>query len=148
MPAHYVLLLLVAFVGAADEPKGRPARTDLEKLQGYWKATNAARADPEAANKKIKELRLVFTEKTVSFEWVGQATYEAKYRLDPAKKPKTIDITFITGPDEGKTWHGIYELEGRTLKVCYSRGDTKRPTQLAAKPQAGRYLLTLQRTKP
>ena len=148
MRAHCLLFLLVTFIVAADEPKGNSAKKDMDKLQGYWRVSNVAQVGTLGPDKDVRNLRLVFTEKILSFEWVGKATYDAKYRLDPTKKPKTIDITFITGPDEGKTFRGIYELEGKTLKLCYSRSESKRPTKLSSKPEAECLLLVLKQTKP
>ena len=53
-----------------------------------------------------------------------------------SKKPKTIDYDVIDGPTKGKKQLGIYELEGDTVKFCFAKPDSERPTDF--KPGEGR----------
>ena len=64
------------------------------------------------------------------------------YVIEPAKSPKTIDITMKEG-DKG-TAHGIYELKGDTLKICVARPNTERPTEFTEK---GTVFITFKRKK-
>jgi hypothetical protein len=40
-----------------------------------------------------------------------------------------MDIVGTEGPNKGKTFPAIYELEGDTLRICYALEGTKRPTE-------------------
>jgi len=53
-------------------------------------------------------------------------------KVDSKAKPKTMDIVGTEGPNKGKTFPAIYELEGETLKICYALEGTKRPTEFKA----------------
>jgi uncharacterized protein (TIGR03067 family) len=43
---------------------------------------------------------------------------EYSFKLDPSKKPKTIDLTLLDGQLNEKVWRGIYELKGDELTGC------------------------------
>ena len=51
--------------------------------------------------------------------------------------PKTIEFTFLDGALKGKKRHGIYELSGDTLKLCYGPSDKPRPTAFASPAGSG-----------
>ena len=53
-------------------------------------------------------------------------------KLDPAKKPREMDITYDDGPNKGKTHHAIYALEGDTLTICrHQQPGRERPNSRA-----------------
>ncbi len=59
----------------------------------------------------------------------------AQFELDPTQKPKRIDQTV-----DGKTYLGIYDLEGGTLRICWRRTpascrQTGSSRRIRAKPQ-------------
>jgi uncharacterized protein (TIGR03067 family) len=39
-------------------------------------------------------------------------------KLDPAKKPRAMDVAGTKGPNKDKTIRAIYELTDTTLRVC------------------------------
>jgi uncharacterized protein (TIGR03067 family) len=49
------------------------------------------------------------------------------FTLDPKVSPKTIDFTPGDGPYKGKTFRGIYQLEGDELKACFAFPGKERP---------------------
>jgi uncharacterized protein (TIGR03067 family) len=68
-----------------------------------------------------------------------------RFRLDPSRKPKTIDLT---DPDDARKQAvlGLYELDGDTLRLCFpSRPGRERPKALEAKERTDTYLLTFKR---
>ena len=82
---------------------------------------------------------------TVSEE--NNASFSGTFKVDPTKKPKTIDVTFTDGPEKGKIALGIYELEGDTYKVITDPAGKSRPAEFAIKPGSGYVLQVLKREK-
>ena len=42
--------------------------------------------------------------------------YQGTYTIDPSAKPATIDFRNTAGEMKGKTWLGIYGMEGDVLR--------------------------------
>jgi uncharacterized protein (TIGR03067 family) len=53
------------------------------------------------------------------------------------KLPGTIDLRPTTGEFQGQTLHGIYDLEGDTLMICFAEPGRERPTLLHSTPGSG-----------
>ncbi len=75
------------------------------------------------------------------------AVYEGKFEFDATKTPKTFDLIFMNGPEQGNRSLGIYELDGDTWKICLTITGTKRPPSFSTKPGSGLALETLKRGK-
>ena len=104
---------------------GRDAADDAKAIQGTWGLTPATfeglTLDEEAraeARKAIKNGRFTFREGKLTITDLHGPRPPQKdgdesedFRLDPAKKPKQIDL--------GENMRGIYELNGDTLKLCF-----------------------------
>jgi uncharacterized protein (TIGR03067 family) len=68
-------------------------------------------------------------------------------KIDTSKKPKTMDIIGAEGPNKGKTFLAIYELNGDTLRVCYNLGGKERPAEFKTTKDSLVFLATYQRAK-
>ena len=134
-------LLLAALPPArGDDP------TDRDALQGTWLAVSAelgGKPVPEAVRKAI---RLTLKDDTYTVT-VGNNPDRGTVRLDPAAKPKALDITGAEGPNKGKKIPAIYELHGDTLKICYDLGGRGRPTEFKAPAGTQLFLVTYERAK-
>jgi uncharacterized protein (TIGR03067 family) len=135
-----VLALLLAV--PAGVRGGDDAKTEAEKFQGKWKPTKIEGRNPL----KLDGLLVTVTGDKLTLRGATEKPLQFTLKLDPAAKPKAIDITFELG-----TLLGVYELDGDTLKVCYSELQEsekgKRPTELTAPADSNRYLWVLKREK-
>jgi uncharacterized protein (TIGR03067 family) len=136
-------VLAVLLVGAADT--SNDAQKELEKLQGTW-----IMAALEVDGQQVPEEKLQGTKLTIKGDkyivTVKDKSHEVVITLDPAKKPKTIDMVFADGPNKDKVHRGIYELEKDTFKLCRAREpDGERPTEFATQPNTGVFMVTWQR---
>ena len=71
---------------------------------------------------------------------------EGKFKADATRTPNRIDVEVTSGEDKGKKWHGVYELEGDTLRAVVGPADKERPKGLA-NPAPGTRGFTLKRQK-
>ena len=123
-------------------------KKDAERLQGYWNVTSVEREGAPLKGKEGKLHQVIFTDKKMTVKPNQRESYDANYTLKPDQKPKAIDITYITGPDESKTFRGIYVLDGDNLKICLSAPGEDRPVELTTQKGSARTIWILKRGKP
>jgi uncharacterized protein (TIGR03067 family) len=130
---------------AADAPK-----KDKEGLQGTWKVVSVEKGgkDQEVG----KGFVMVFDKDTFAVKRGDDVIVKGTFKVDPAKKPKAIDMTITEAKKEeykDKEVHGIYELEKDSLKWCMAEpGENDRPTEFATKEGTQRLLVTFNKEKP
>src|SRR5262249_6605383 len=69
----------------------------------------------------LKSIKVRFEGAKVTLEILGEMK-DGTVKVDPTKKPPTIDLTV-----DGKTALGIYELDKGTLKMCTAEPGEPRP---------------------
>ena len=126
------------FVRADDKAK--------DALTGSWKAIAAERSGKPAPDLKGHVLTFAGNGFAVRSK-EGKLLYEGNYQIDVSKNPATIDFVHTKGEADGKTWLGLYQLAGDTLKICDNAGDVAkpRPTALVTKEGSGLDMLTFQK---
>ena len=65
------------------------------------------------------------------------------------KKSATIDFRNTAGEMKGKTWLGIYELDGDTLRICDNADDVAggRPAAFVSSAGSDQVLISFKRVK-
>ncbi len=116
-------------------------------FEGTWLPLSAEFAGEKWHDKVLKTIKMVLKDENYTVT-VGEAIDEGTWKIDPSKSPKTMDIKGTKGPNEGKTFLTIYELDKDTLRVCYDLGGKERPTEFKSKPNTQLYLVTYKRSKP
>jgi len=147
-------VLVMTAVATADPPAVTPPATDLEKLQGYWKPleiqSEGKAMMPTELMKQVtvvvdkSEYHLYFKEKELDKEGkpIIFRLALANITLDEKASPKTITFEFADGQLKGQKRHGIYELAGNQLKLCYGPVDKPRPTKFESPASSGYFLET------
>jgi uncharacterized protein (TIGR03067 family) len=131
--ALMVLTACCLVVGAATLMADDTAKKDLDALQGTWKVESLTHAGNEAPADDLKQISMVVKDDKYTISASGKELETGTIKLDPSKKPKTIEFDIATGNDKGKTQLGIYELKDDTFKFCMARaGQKERPTELAS----------------
>jgi uncharacterized protein (TIGR03067 family) len=123
------------------------AAKDQEQLQGAWKFLTVENEGTRMAAEHIRNITLSVAGDKLSLKQ-GQVTSPAVFKLDLAARPKRIDLTFTDGPDKGKKYQGIYEMDGDICRICLALADKGRPTEFVSKPESGHTLEVLEREKP
>jgi uncharacterized protein (TIGR03067 family) len=137
-------LVVLALVGAGT---AQDAKKEMAQLDGEW-AMVSGEIDGQAMPEEMRKTATrVVKDGETTVTVGGQLFMKAKFAIDPAKKPKTIDYTMTGGPTQGKTQLGIYELDGDTVKFCFSGPGKDRPTDFTTKEGSGRTLSVWKRVK-
>jgi uncharacterized protein (TIGR03067 family) len=133
---YQLILAVLAFTVAPD---------DRDQMQGVWLVESLQEDGRAAPDEKavtevvIKENQFIVKYATLQHEAINN------FRLDGSKEPKGLDI--IT-PELGRPLLGIYQLEGDTLRICWSSTPGgQRPDAFATKVDSGRRLAVLKRKK-
>jgi uncharacterized protein (TIGR03067 family) len=129
--------LLVAQRGAGNETA----------IEGTWELVSVERDGKEMKVHKDTKL-IVEGDKFVIM--VGDKTVAGgTSKFDPSKKPNAVDSTYTEGPDKGKSFKGIYQLDGDMVKFCRASGpDKERPTEFKTTQEGGGFLAVYKRVKP
>ncbi len=135
-------LLSLAFAPAPLPKPAVPSKDDLKEMAGTWEIVERTSSGRPLKSKlstmAIAGERLTFYRATgtVATQWV--------LTLDASKSPRWFDRR-----RDGKSnamAHGVYELKGDKLTMCYVRGGADRPTDLdGSKP--GRWKEVYKRLK-
>jgi uncharacterized protein (TIGR03067 family) len=134
MKRYTWLVLVVGFLIAADDPKD-----ELKKLEGSWTMVSGEKDGKPLAEQTIKTAKLVIKGDQHDVK-VGDDVFKGTHKVDPSKKPKTIDATDTEGAFKGKTVLGIYDLEGDNFKVCFAEPGKERPKEFSTKSGTGHIL--------
>ncbi len=143
--AMFWLILGTWLAPAFAQPDGEAQK----KLQGTWTATKAER-DGKTADDVVGH-RLSFTGNRFQIQSKdGKPLYAGTVRMTPSTKPAAIDFDHTEGAVKGKTWKGIYALDGDTLTICDNAPNLNkgRPAAFEAKSGSGYVLITFNRAKP
>lgn len=139
-------LLPVLLLLAAEPPKD-DVKKDLDLLQGEWKMVSGESDGQKLSDNIIETGRRIMKGDETTVEINGNLLMKAKITLDPSKKPKAIDYKITEGRNADKKVLGIYELDGDTVKFCFSSPDAERPTDFTAKQGSKRVLSVWKRAK-
>src|SRR5260221_4964176 len=119
---------------------------DAKAVQGTWKPVKAELAGQPMADAVMKSISLKLDHGKYEV-FVGDAPDRGTYTLDSTTKPKSMTITGTEGPNNGKTFPAIYEVQADTLRICYDLSGAKRPTEFKTMAGTKLYLVTYIRKK-
>jgi uncharacterized protein (TIGR03067 family) len=137
----FTLLLLFALAAGSGGAK------DGDTIQGTWLPETAELAGKMFPDEVRKTIKLVVKGNKYTVT-VGEKVDKGTIKLNPAAKPKALDITGTDGPNKGRTILAIYERNGDTLRICYDLGGKNRPTEFKTKEGTKLFLVTYKREKP
>ncbi len=123
--------LAISSASAADDAA---TKTDAAKLQGAWSMVSSSADGQEVPKEMLADSKRICKGDETTVTVGGQLIMKAKFSLEAAKQPKTIDYDVIGGPTKGKKHLGIYELNGDTVKFCFGAPGAERPTDFTSKP--------------
>jgi uncharacterized protein (TIGR03067 family) len=134
-------LLMVA------DAKDDATKKDLEKFQGNWSLISAERDGKKMPSEEAKKIRLTIQGSEFILRKDAVVISEGSFTLDPTGQPKEVDETITTGPNKGKTFLAIYEIDDQHHTVCFDLSGKKRPRQFSSPPGRGHLLQVWKRDK-
>ncbi len=150
MRALIVAIVLPCFLvmAQAGEEKGKNGdKKDSERFQGTWKVVSWEIGGNTLPEEGLEGIRFVFKKDKYEFQ-AGDNSEDGTFKLDPAAKPRKIDLAIKSGNDEGKMQLGLYEFDKDRLKICFAMaGADERPNEFAAKEEPRSMVLILERIK-
>ena len=122
------------------------ARSQADDLKGVWKPVEAELGGVKLPDAVLAPLRLELGGGKYVLKG-AESPDRGTVTVDASKKPRTMDVTGTDGPNKGKTFPSIYELEGDSLRICYDLSGQKRPTEFKTTKGTKLYLVTYTRDK-
>jgi polysaccharide biosynthesis/export protein len=138
----------LAYHGLAVEPpakgdkKADKPKEDKDAILGTWKVEKVEEDGKDASEtddgKRFRSKPWTITGDKIVLE----GGFEMTYKLDPAAKPKAIDLD----NGGGKTFDCVYALDGDTLQICAPlTPGGNRPAEVASKEGSRTRMLVLKR---
>ncbi len=148
--AALAFLVVGSYALAGQPGQSRPAN-DLQNMQGTWRVESTQGVGQEPWKQEMQQLTLTIQGEKMLAEFADKKA-EANFRLFPEKEQPEIEVTLIKGPEDakdaiGKTFHGIYQLQNKTLKIAYGGPGDKRPASFRSEGEPGVYVVVLTRAR-
>lgn len=155
----WMLTIVAGGIGAVTVWGGEPpGGNDLAALQGQWKPLQCEyEGKPQMTPEVMKQITAVFDQNEYILYFTDRGK-DGKPRqimlaavqvtLEPTTQPKGIVFEFKDGPLKGQKRHGIYELAGNQLRLCYGPAEKPRPREFQAPAGSGYFLETWARQVP
>lgn len=125
--------------------KGQTAVPDVRfepvaELQGQWSLVSLLMSGKPIDPGAVKYGKRVVEGDEMTLTFGKDLVTRARMFADPAAYPKIMDYVHLAGMLAGQSQQGIYELEGKILRVCSSLPGQARPSDFTATPENGRTL--------
>ena len=144
----FALLFVVTGLPAAGDAKDEAIKKDRKKYEGTWQVVSLEVDGNKTAEDDAKKITVVNeADGKWAIEVEGKVIARGTSEIDPTKKPRAVDLTETEGDAKGKTFHGIYEFEDDTRKVCLAESGKDRPSEFSSKADSGHILVVLKRVK-
>ena len=141
-----LLVLVMVVLWLPARASGSAEKEDSKMMEGTWLPVEAELAGQKFPDEVLKTMKLTMSDGKYTVK-VGEQVDEGTVKLEPAAKPKAMDITGTEGPNKGKTILAIYELNGDTLRICYDLAGKKRPTEFKTVKDTQQFLVSYKREK-
>ncbi len=134
-------------ISAPTEPAIEEASGPATELEGEWQMLSGSMDGQPFEASLVKIGRRVVKGDRLTVLFGPQVYLKASVTLDPLKSPKQIDYAVTSGAGAGGTQSGIYELDGKSLKLCMAAAGQPRPTDFTGAKGSGRTLTMWKQVK-
>jgi uncharacterized protein (TIGR03067 family) len=140
-------MILLASFSLAAAPLAQD-KSDSERFQGVWTYDSVEIEGVKSQPESIRSIQARFVGDEVTIVNNDVVLGKGVQKLDPAKSPKELEVAYTDGPNKGKTFVGIYKIDGDTLTACFGPDDKTRPKDFTSTPGSNLRVVVLKRAKP
>jgi len=136
------------WTAAVEGDKEAAYKKELEKFTGTWQLVASEKDGVKAPEAEITDIKIIFKGDKFTMERAGKTVEEGWVCIDPARKPKVIDVYPIK--PESKVVMGIYEWDGDDkFRLCGTHPGTEqtRPTLFSTTKGPGHTLHVCKRER-
>jgi uncharacterized protein (TIGR03067 family) len=126
-----------------EKPAGQDSQ-DAKSLNGDWVPVKAELAGQPVSDAVLNSITMKLADGAYDVSVSGEPD-RGTYEVDASTTPRGLVIKGVAGPNKGRTIPAIYELEGRTLRICYDLSGGQRPKEFKSLPGTKLYRVTYQR---
>jgi len=135
----------VLLAGSEDEA----IKKDRKQMAGTWRVISYEKDGKKTPDEQLEKTRSIYTaDGKAMVQREGKTVIRVNIKIDPTKKPKQSESTYMEGELKGKTVLAIYEIDGDNMKSCYAPPGKDRPTEFSSIPGSGHVLIVYKREKP
>lgn len=141
-------LLAASGLAADDNAKEQAIKKDRKHMEGTWRAVSLEVNGNKAAENDARKIVVInHADGTWTLKTNDKEISKGSNKIDPTKKPKTIDFTPTEGEGRGKEYLGIYELGKKSRRLCFVALGRDRPTEFSSTVGSEHILITFEREK-
>ena len=136
------LVSILAFTSVTFSGQNNKA---AKAIQGTWVPVTAELSGGKFPDDVRKTIKLKI-EGNVYTATVGDVVDTGTVSVNTKSEPRTMDIVGTDGPNKGKTFQAVYEMNSDTLRICYDLSGKSRPTEFKTTAGSQLYLVTYKRS--
>lgn len=138
MSAYKLLIGVVIPLLAATSPREDVPTKDIQRIQGTWVIRSVEVNGTKIGGNNLQnapgELTLNGNHYTLRF---GEITNTGTFQLDSERTPRAVNVIPGDGPNKGRTFPGIYTIDGDSMRTCFNVGGGSRPTEFTTRDRPG-----------
>lgn len=141
-------LIAATLVSADDNAREQAIKKDRKQMEGVWRAVSLEVNGNKAAENDARKIVVInHADGTWTLKVDDKQISKGTNKIDPTRKPKTIDFTPTEGEGKGKEFVGIYELGKHRRKLCFVEAGKDRPGEFVSAVGSERILVIFERDK-
>jgi uncharacterized protein (TIGR03067 family) len=116
-----------------------------EILDGIWLPVDAEFSGQRLPEGSLDKLELALSDGKYALKVSGTTIDQGVIELFPESTPKAMKITGSDGPNKGRMIPAIYELDAKTLTICYDLSGAATPAGFRTEGGTQLYRVTYNR---
>ena len=147
MLSRKIMLVTAAVAGTTMGSEKVESANDVGNLRGKWTAVRAERDGRAAA--EIAGHVLLIEDGKFTIKENGVTIFGGTLWFDEGAIPWAIDFRHTGYTSAGKTWRGIYRIDGDTLTICDNAPNMERsrPTSFGTEAGSGLVMVVFKRAE-